>query len=95
MKFKCPKCGVIYNIDESLIPKTGAYGNCVKCKNRFYIEKPSKVQTEIQVRKSDDGDKTKIIICPNCDHVNVLFNSCAVCGMIFTQEEQEKLIMTI
>ena len=97
MKAKCPKCGAVYNVDESKIPDSGAHANCAKCKTRFLIEKPGQApaQTPEPFHNSVGDGKSKIIICPNCDHVNMSSESCAACGMIFTKEEQEKLTRTV
>ena len=97
MKAKCSKCGAVYNVDDSKIPENGAYATCAKCKTRFRIEKQVPVKTEAPARtkEPEDNDKAKIIICPNCDHINVSQESCAICGMIFSKEEQEELTITV
>ena len=108
MKAKCPSCGAVYNVDESKLPESGAHANCAKCKTRLHIEKPVQAQKSEPFHNSvgseqdpeplhdsvDDG-KAKIIICPNCDHVNLSSESCAVCGMVFTKEEQDKLTQRV
>lgn len=104
MKAKCPECGAVYNVDETKLPEKGAYANCAKCKTRFHIKKPEPFHNSVGSDPASDpepihnsaGDgKAKIIICPNCDHVNISTESCAACGMIFSKEEQEELSITV
>ena len=41
MKIRCPKCQTIAKIDSQKVPEAGAYANCPKCRERFFIKKPA------------------------------------------------------
>lgn len=87
MKAQCPKCKATYTIDESKIPEKGAFANCSKCQTRFQVKKEPKAQKE--------GAREEIIPCPKCGHLNVSSDKCVSCGNVFSQEEKDKLSITI
>ena len=54
MKVTCPKCEAVYSIDDSKIPDKGAYGNCPKCKERFFVKKEDTPSEPKKIEKTQE-----------------------------------------
>lgn len=94
MKVQCPECKANYNLDISkipAIPEKGITVTCPKCKHKFPLNiKPQESKSDKSQQKEDI-----IIPCPDCGHVNISSKKCMSCGKVFTQEELNKLKITI
>jgi len=93
MKLQCPECKAHYNLDVSKIPAVTEKGitvTCPKCKHKFPLQlKPEEISEDIP------REEAIIIPCPACSHVNISSDKCAGCGKVFTEEEIEKLKITV
>ena len=95
MKIQCPKCHAGYNIDITklpAIPEGGITVNCPKCKSKI----PVSLSGQVQPQKAEkEKEPSKIITCPKCGHVNIDSKTCVSCGKVFTEEELDKLTISI
>lgn len=62
MRFRCNKCGAVFDIDPAGIPAEGALATCGKCKNRLFLKKDSDLENTTKVRRPATSRGLKIRI---------------------------------
>jgi predicted Zn finger-like uncharacterized protein len=72
LKIQCPRCKVVYEIDDSKVSLTASYAGCPKCQFRLPL-------------KSKKPERPYRIRCPKCDWEQKRTPSCRNCGIVFRE----------
>jgi predicted Zn finger-like uncharacterized protein len=77
LKVECPRCKVVYEIDDSKVSHTASHAQCPKCQFGFHL-------------KSMKTERVHKISCPNSGREQKRTPSCRNCGTVFEEYHPEE-----